>query len=212
MPEKDDLSRIRWSIPLPGPHQVTNLGIALATVLSLGFSQVRVTPHQMRRGIRDVRWPSRFQVIDGRPTVVFDVAHNPSGMRVFAESWKRVFSTRRAVTLFTTRHDKDYETMWDALAPSAAALVGCPLPHSTGIDRTSMKRLADRFDIPFHWTDSARAGFRLCKTLAGPKGICLVVGSHYLIGDVIPAAALASPPQGLSRQLVTWADIIRALH
>jgi dihydrofolate synthase/folylpolyglutamate synthase len=211
MPGREDLRRVRWSLPLPGPHQISNLGIALAAVLSLGRLQVSVSPRHMQRGIRSVRWPARFQVIVGRPALVFDVAHNPSGMRVFAESWKRVFRNRRAVTLFTTRQDKDYEAMWNALAPNVAALVGCPLPHSTGIDRLSMKGLADRYEVPFHWANSARAGFRLCKTLAGSTGICLVVGSHYLIGDVIPASALTSPPRGLSRQVVTWPDIVKAL-
>ena len=195
-----------------GQHQTANFGVALAALVLLRQTDSRVGLSHLRSGVRDVHWPARFQVIPGRPTMIFDVAHNASGMQVFGETWPRVFGGRRAVTLFTTRDDKNYRVMWTSLAPAVSVWVGCPLPHSPGIGRATMEDLARKAGIPFEWYETPIAGYRRARALAGPDGLCLVAGSHYLVGDVIPAAWVAIQPLVKSPiQQLTWDDILASL-
>src|SRR6266478_8039506 len=69
--------------PLIGRHQLRNIALAIAAAEELhdqGFEQI--TPASIERGIRDTRWPGRFQVVRssaGGPEIVLDVAHNPAG-------------------------------------------------------------------------------------------------------------------------------------
>lgn len=212
LPEREVFRRVRWQMPLLGRHQAANLGVALAALAMLRQSDSGIELSHLRSGAGTVHWPARFQMIPGHPTLVFDVAHNVSGMQVFAETWLRVFGGRRAVALFTTREDKDYRAMWRLLAPCLSAWIGCPLPHSPGIERNAMEEMARKAKIPFEWYETPAEGYRRARALAGPDGIGLIAGSHYLVGDVIPAAWVGSqPPMHAPTQKLSWNDIRASL-
>lgn len=212
-PHRETLLRTRWQIPLLGQHQTANLGVALAALLMLPETGASISSAGLRAGVKQVHWPARFQIIPGHPTTIYDVAHNPSGMQVFADTWPRIFGRRKAAALFTTRDDKKYRLMWDALAPCLSAWVGCPLPHSPGIERGEMERLARQSQTPFEWNDTPEDGYRRARELAGRDGLCLVAGSHYLVGDLIPASLVASPsPSGAPIQELGWQDILASLR
>ncbi|WP_308419404.1 bifunctional tetrahydrofolate synthase/dihydrofolate synthase [Deefgea piscis] len=69
----------RHALPLPalrGQYQLNNACLVLA-VLDACQAQLPVTLGDIKRGLLEVEWPARFQVMPGRPTVVLDVAHNP---------------------------------------------------------------------------------------------------------------------------------------
>jgi dihydrofolate synthase/folylpolyglutamate synthase len=205
--------KTRWNLPLRGDHQTANLGVALAALLMLPDTGTAVPTGRIRSGVEHVHWPARFQIVPGNPTVVFDVAHNPSGMEVFAETWPTVFGARRAAALFTTRDDKNYRAMWEDLAPCLSSWIGCPLPHSPGIERNEMQAMASRSGIPFEWAATAADGYRRAKKLAGPDGICLVAGSHYLVGEVIPASLVASPVHVAAPvQNLRWQEILESVR
>ena len=212
MPKREVFRPIQWHLPLLGRHQSANLGVALAALVMLPHTESPLSPHHLRSGTKHIRWPARFQVVPGHPTEVFDVGHNPSGMRVFADTWAKVFDRRKAAALFTTRRDKHFQTMWAALAPCVSTWIGCPLPHSPGIERDEMRLLAHRSGIPFEWCETPKAGYRRARDLAGPDGLCLVAGSHYLVGEVIPPSTVAAEPRTSAPiQTLGWNDILAAL-
>ncbi len=69
----------RHALPLPalrGRYQLNNACLVLA-ILDACHAQLPVTLGDIKRGLLEVEWPGRFQVLPGRPTVVLDVAHNP---------------------------------------------------------------------------------------------------------------------------------------
>jgi len=207
-----DLRRTsRWTFPLVGDHQTANLGVAIAAVLLLDASDIRLTPALLRRGIRDVHWPGRFQLVPGQPTVVYDVAHNPPGMREVVKTWRKLFRNRRPVVLFTTRDDKDFRTMWRLLAPCVSRWIGCPLPHAAGIAEQEMRPMARAQSVPFEWCADASAALQRAKAWAGSDGLVLVVGSHYLVGEVMQPTHFDTCA-GRKRwvQDLSWTEIHRA--
>lgn len=212
-PRQAALKSTKWRTPLLGTHQFANLGIALAACVLLQGSGIPIGSAAQRIGARRVRWPGRFQVQTGNPVTVFDVAHNPSGARAFARTWKDVFGSGRAVIVYTTKEDKGYSEMWGSLAPLASRWIGCPLPHTTGIPQDEMKRLAHRTGTPFEWTDTAEEAMQIARRHAGRTGVVAVVGSHYLVGDLIPAALVhptVNPRETL--QTGTWERILTSLR
>jgi dihydrofolate synthase/folylpolyglutamate synthase len=200
----------RWQTSMLGEHQTTNIATALAAVALLPGAGVPLPRHAIRQGVRNVHWPGRFQSVGRHPSIIFDAAHNRDSARALAVTWRRVFGHRRAVTLFTTRADKDYRRMTEALAPHMSEWIGCPLPTVTGIDRATMARLARRLQIPFTWFETPQQAYRETVRRAG-RGLALVAGSHFLIGAVIPATAISdqSPGRGPTT-MVTRRDILRA--
>ena len=150
------LSGARFLYPLAGDHQRQNLRVALACLLMVNAGGIPVPNDALTRGVHSVRWPARFQVDPGLPMIVYDVAHNPSGMHAFVKTWQTVFPGKRATVVFTTRDDKRYRDMWGDLSAVTREWIGCPLPHSTGMSRETMTALARRSRVPFQWAESSR--------------------------------------------------------
>jgi len=202
-----------WQLPLFGTHQVANLGIALAAIALLGETGIEPDLATLRDSARQVHWPGRFQFEAAKPLVVYDVAHNPSGAAAFAKTWRGLYGGRKAVLLFTAKDDKGYTEMWRSLAPIASVWIGCPLPHSAGIPRAEMESLARSTGTHFEWCHSAQSAFRVMLQISANVGLSAVVGSHYLVGELIPRHLL-SPKQEFPRprQRFRWADILTALE
>lgn len=70
---------------LRGHYQLQNAATALA-VLEIVQQRLPVAMNDVRRGLLEVEWPGRFQVLPGRPTVVLDVAHNPHAARALRQA------------------------------------------------------------------------------------------------------------------------------
>jgi dihydrofolate synthase / folylpolyglutamate synthase len=208
---KGPLRQLEWGLPLAGHHQVANAGLALAAALILDGCGVPIAPNRMRAGLSRAHWPGRFQIGAGRPTVIYDVAHNPAGMREVVSTWQRVFGSKRPAVLFTTRADKDFRSMWRLLAPSVSRWIGCPLPHGGGIGEQEMRRMARTRSVPFEWLADAPTALRRVKECAGADGLVLVVGSHYLVGELLRSSEI-DPPSGRVRRVqgLSWSEICRA--
>src|SRR5204863_7090521 len=81
-------------LALIGPHQKQNASLAIA---ALRFGGIAVQEQAIARGLASVDWPARFQHWDER--TIIDGAHNPSGARVLARTWREQFGDKRATTI-----------------------------------------------------------------------------------------------------------------
>jgi dihydropteroate synthase len=73
---------VEGHIPLLGPHQAENAGVAAGLVNQVAD----ITEDTLARGLRNAHWPGRFEVLGRDPLVVLDGAHNPRGTERLAET------------------------------------------------------------------------------------------------------------------------------
>jgi len=69
--------------PLLGNHQSQNVALVLTALRYLPFE---VSAPAILAGLGMVNWPGRMQVVQMEPPVVYDVAHNPAGVRQLLQS------------------------------------------------------------------------------------------------------------------------------
>ena len=77
----------RWfyqdlTINLLGRHQYLNAASALAALEVLEERGFYLTEFCIRKGLRNVSWPGRIEIVSKRPLVILDCAHNPAGAKV----------------------------------------------------------------------------------------------------------------------------------
>ena len=78
------------TIPLIGEYQQENAATAIAAAETLIDAGHSLTKANILDGLRNVRWPGRFQVLRrAEPQVIADGAHNPYSMRRFVEALTR---------------------------------------------------------------------------------------------------------------------------
>ena len=78
------------SLPLIGEYQQENAATAIAAAETLMDAGHPLTKGDILDGLRNTRWPGRFQVLRGDgPRVIVDGAHNPYSMGRFVEAFTR---------------------------------------------------------------------------------------------------------------------------
>ena len=69
----------------------------------------------IRRGLAEVVWPARVEVVARRPTVVLDAAHNVASIAALVEVLDESFSAARRLLIFATTQEKDHRGMLQQL-------------------------------------------------------------------------------------------------
>ena len=98
-----------------GRHQAANAAVALAAVEELRRSGWTIPEAAIRRGLAEVAWPARVEVVARRPTVVLDAAHNVASIAALVEVLDESFSAKRRLLVFATTQEKDHRGMLQRL-------------------------------------------------------------------------------------------------
>lgn len=120
---------------LPGPHQLANQATGVAAVLELLPTAVDDLPG-LRRGLRSVRLPGRFERVAERPALWIDVGHNPLAARVVAAALDELLSggrIRRCRCVLAMLADKDAAGAVSELRGRVSAWYCAGTPGSRGL-------------------------------------------------------------------------------
>src|SRR6202012_3676651 len=79
-----------------------------------GFS---VSEESIRRGLTQVHWPARVEIVRRRPTIVIDASHNLASVAALIETLDECFGPARRTLVFAGTKEKDTRGMLDLLLP-----------------------------------------------------------------------------------------------
>ena len=91
---------------LRGANQLLNASAALAA-LEVLRERLPLGAQEIRSGLVMVELPGRFQVLPGRPAVIFDVAHNPHAAATLAQNLEQMGFHPYTHAVFGAMADKD---------------------------------------------------------------------------------------------------------
>jgi dihydrofolate synthase/folylpolyglutamate synthase len=177
--------------PLVGRHQLRNVALAIAAAEELSAHLPAITADSIERGIRETRWPGRFQVIPGRenqPEFVFDVAHNPAGAWALRSTLSSLYEDRRLVFVFGAMRDKAIREIAEILFPLAERVVATRADNPRSANPEEIAEAASRTGTEIEFApDVPSAVRRACALTGNDDGIVVVTGSIYVVGDAMQA-------------------------
>jgi len=183
---------IEVASPLAGRHQLRNIALAIGAAVELNASGFRVTADDIDRGIRSTRWPGRLQVIDGAPTVVFDVAHNPAGAWALRAALSERFPGRKLAIVFGAMRDKAIGEMAEIMFPIADAVILTHAASPRAATTAEIRDAASRTGCEPLLEDDVSRAVAQAKDLAGADGVVVVTGSIYVVGAAMAALNVAT--------------------
>ena len=104
-----------------------------------------VSAQDVRRGLALVDLPGRFQVLPGRPAVIFDVAHNPHAAAHLARNLDSMGFFPLTFAVFGMLADKDIDAVIGHLKGNIDHWICCSLPVGMAPLATFTKRSGWRF-------------------------------------------------------------------
>jgi dihydrofolate synthase/folylpolyglutamate synthase len=175
--------------PLVGRHQLRNVALAIATAVELseqGFKSI--TAKSIERGIRETRWPGRFQVIavrPGWPEVVIDVAHNPAGAWALRSALSERYQDRPLIFVFGAMRDKAISEMTEILFPLADRVIATRPDNPRAASPEEIQQAAARTGVEIETVDDVPQAVERARALAKPGAVMVITGSIYLVGEVM---------------------------
>ena len=175
--------------PLVGRHQLRNVALAVTTAVELnqqGFSGI--TAKSIERGVRETRWPGRFQVIAARagwPEMVLDVAHNPAGAWALRSALSEQYEDRPLIFVFGAMRDKAISEMTEILFPLAERVIATRPENPRAASPEEIRQAAARTGTEIEVVDDPQRAVERARALAGPKTVVVITGSIYLVGEVM---------------------------
>lgn len=172
------------ALPLAGAYQAENAALALTALEALREKDWRIPDEALRRGLAEVRWPGRFEVLGRDPVFLLDGAHNAHGMRAAAESLQTLFPGRRLTFLLGVLADKDAGEMLDLLAPLAERVFVLRPDSPRAMDPAALCTLLTERGVEARPCASVETGLEAALAAAGRDGVICALGSLYLCGEV----------------------------
>ena len=176
--------------PLGGRHQLRNLALAIAASVELNDQGIKITAHDIERGVRQTRWPGRLQLVaggKGQPDVLLDVAHNPAGAWVLRAALSQHYEGRRICMVFGAMRDKAVAEMADILFPLAEHVVATQANNPRSATPAQVLEAGARTGAEIVCEPDIAAALGRARSLAGAEGLVVVTGSIYVVGETLEA-------------------------
>ncbi|PYV63005.1 MAG: bifunctional folylpolyglutamate synthase/dihydrofolate synthase, partial [Acidobacteria bacterium] len=169
---------------LRGRHQVTNVSVAIRLAESLAASRFEIDRSAIIEGIETASHAGRLEFFEGRPSFLFDGAHNPSGARALRE-YLDEFVRVPLTLIFGVMRDKDIEEMAQILFPAANHLILTQPDNPRAATVEMLERIASRlFNAEkISLASSVSDAIHIAQELTPATGVICVSGSLYLIGE-----------------------------
>ena len=180
------------AIPLHGRFQPGNAALAVAAAVRfLDAADRPLDPTRVRAGLAHVVWPGRLERIGRRPELLYDVAHTPESARLVAQSLAEMYplaDPAASAIVFGSLQGKDVAKILDALAPLARTIVLVPVLSARGAPPTELRPHAVGRFPRIVIARSGTEAVRLARAATTVDGLTLVVGSDYLVGELLREA------------------------
>jgi dihydrofolate synthase/folylpolyglutamate synthase len=163
-------------LPLGGSYQLENCGIAVAALEDL--SDIEGIQLQMKRGLEQVKWPGRFQMLQMKPPVILDGAHNPNAAETLFQTLGEIFPKFGNGFVLGFMKDKDVDGILTALKPTAAKMFAITLPGERAMSAAKIVEVGQAAGIEIEPIETVQTALDWLD--AGKKRLLCFTGSLFM--------------------------------
>lgn len=180
----------RLFVSLAGHFQLGNLALVLETVNQVRTMQkYTLSDEAVRGGLAHVQELSglrgRLTTVLQKPLVIVDVAHNAEAMVHLVDTLRRL-GLKRLNVVFGVMKDKDHSAMIRCLAPITQEAIAVAARSERSRSASDVAASFAQLGCRVRAALSVQEGIHLAFETVPKKGLILVTGSHFVVGEALP--------------------------
>jgi dihydrofolate synthase/folylpolyglutamate synthase len=177
------LNRLR--LGLTGKYQARNAALALAVVERLKEKGYYISDLDIRKGLSNIVWPGRMQIVAKNPTIILDGAHNPAATRELAKAIRKDFKYRRLILVIGVMEDKEIRRLLQGIIPHSDYVIYTrPAYYRAARPETLMTNAAP-FGKPGEIIPFLTEALEKARGMAEPHDLIVVSGSLFTVGEAM---------------------------
>jgi len=170
-------------VGLIGVHQALNAATAVTALELLADRGFRITKEAVAAGLAAARWPARLEVVQEKPAVLLDGAHNYDGALSLHGALTQIFKYRRLILVLGMLGDKEREKVVAKLAPLAGAVVVTKPNSPRAGEWQQVAEEAKKYVNEVYLEEDIHTAVRQAVALAGEADLVCVTGSLYMVAE-----------------------------
>lgn len=173
------------NLPLLGEHQITNLLVAIRAFIEvINIEKLKVSDEVIKKGIENVTWIGRLEVMSKNPLVVIDGAHNIQGIKTLKKNINKYFKYKDIYLLLGILADKEVDKMIEEIAPIATKIYALTPQSDRAKLSEDLKNEVIKVNKNCIALNSYKEAYALALSEANNEDLIIISGSLYMIGDM----------------------------
>ncbi len=182
------LGEYQFAIPLLGQYQLDNASVAVGVLEVLMEKGYQIPVQKIVEGMANVSWEARLQVINRRPLVIVDGAHNADSAHKLREALKRYFKYDKAILILGLSGDKDLDGIVSELAPEFEKVIATRSIHPRAMATAPIVNEFRKHGIEALQTEDISLALPMALNMAKEKDMICVTGSLFVASGAIEQA------------------------
>ena len=164
-----------FSIPLIGEHQAYNAALAIR---SSNIFMGPLSYQMIKDGVKNTVWPGRFQLLNNKLKIFYDVAHNSAGINTIRSTLNSLNALEK-IGLIILKEDKDVDQISNSLKGLFDELVISTVPNAQLMSIDELNKSLNRCNIICKPIDPIEKAFNYILDKAEKGAVTIIFGSHY---------------------------------
>jgi dihydrofolate synthase/folylpolyglutamate synthase len=175
----------KLELPLAGEHQLMNASIAVK-VIEIILEKYPYMRFDIRKGLTNVKWPGRLEIIKKNPLVLVDGAHNPSAAGMLSKYLQKFAYSqfRRIIMVIGIMGDKDINGILAPLLPVASEIIFTSPSYGRAATTEMLAGCAASMGFFSRRSLNVADALKIAEELYLPGDVIVVTGSFYTIGEL----------------------------
>ncbi|MBK5242746.1 folylpolyglutamate synthase/dihydrofolate synthase family protein [Clostridium sp.] len=171
-------------LALLGKHQLLNCCVAVYAIEELLLQGATINKANILTGLRTVKWPARLEVMNQKPLVVIDGAHNIDGIKNLTESIDMYFNYDKIILILGILADKQVEEMIKTIVPKVSRVITVT-PQSIRAELSEeLKVQVEKYTTNCESIENYEKAYEKALSYCKDEDLLLVAGSLYMAGDM----------------------------
>lgn len=170
---------ISLSISMKGTHQIHNAALACMGLIELRKQGFYMKDEHIKGGMKDAINPGRFEIINQKPLVILDGAHNKEGIEVFLHTVKNYYPASKKHILFAAFKDKPLKDMVENIEAEFDDVVFTTFEHPRAASEQELYNFSTNEQS--RCTSDWKKAIQTLLTECDDNGVICLTGSLYFI-------------------------------